>query len=68
MVLSIIVMSLFIETIVGALKPIWKADGEVMSVTEIVSICVGILIAVMTKMDMVSFLCDYSISDMPQGG
>ena len=62
---SIIIIALFIEAIVGALKPLWKADGKPMTVTEIVSICIGIVIAVMTKMDIVSYACDYSVWDMP---
>lgn len=63
---SIIVIALFIEAVVGALKPLWKADGTPMTVTEIVSICIGILIAVLTKMDIVSYACDYSVWDMPE--
>lgn len=65
---SIIVIALFIEAVVGALKPLWKADGKSMTVTEIVSICIGVLIAVLTKMDIVSHVCDYSIWDMPKWG
>ena len=63
---SIIVIALFIEAVVGALKPLWKADGTPMTVTEIVSICIGIVIAVLTKMDIVSYACDYSTWDMPE--
>jgi len=66
MMFSIIVIALFIEAVVGALKPLWKADGTPMTITEIVSICIGILIAVLTKMDIVSYACDYSVWDMPE--
>ena len=59
LVFSIIVIALFIEAVVGALKPLWKADGTPMTVTEMVSIGIGILIAVLTKMDIVSYACDY---------
>jgi len=66
LVFSIIVIALFIEAVVGALKPLWKADGTPMTVTEMVSIGIGILIAVLTKMDIVSYACDYSVWDMPE--
>ena len=66
MMFSIIVIALFIEAVVGALKPLWKADGTPMTVTEIVSICIGIVIAVLTKMDIVSYACDYATWDMPE--
>jgi len=66
--MSIIVMALFIEAVVGALKPLWKADGKPMSVTEIVSIVIGVVIAVLSKMDIVTYICDYSIWDMPEWG
>ena len=66
MMFSIIVIALFIEAVVGALKPLWKADGTPMTTTEIVSICIGILIAVLTKMDIVSYACDYATWDMPE--
>ena len=65
MAMSLIAVALFVEAIVTALKPLWKADGKSMSVTEIVSIVVGVVLAVACKMDLFSYVCDYSIWDAP---
>jgi len=52
--IGIIMLALFIEAIVSAIKPIWHDGGEKLSITEIVSICVGILVAVALKIDLFS--------------
>lgn len=41
---DVILIALFIEAIVNALKPIWSADGEKLSISEYVSMGMGILI------------------------
>lgn len=49
---EIILVSLFIEAIVNAIKPLWMHDAEKVSVTEIVSMAVGVLLAVVCKINM----------------
>ena len=52
MMISIIMLALFIEAIVSALKPLWKEGGEPLSITEIISLCMGVLVAVALKIDL----------------
>ena len=42
--INIILLALFIEAIVSAVKPIWT-KGEGLTVTEIVSIVIGVVLA-----------------------
>ena len=65
MVINVIMLALFVETIVTALKPFWKADGKGLSITEIVSIVIGMVLAISMKMDLFSYICDYEIWDVP---
>lgn len=50
--MMLILIALFIEAIVSAIKPLWSRDGERMSVAEIVSIIVGVLLAVTCRLDI----------------
>lgn len=59
--IGIIMLALFIEAIVSAIKPIWHDGGEKLSITEIVSICVGILVAVALKIDLFSAVAGLDI-------
>ena len=54
--INIIMLALFVEAIVSAIKPIWKDGGKGLSVTEIVSIVIGIVMAVALRIDLFSAL------------
>lgn len=57
---DVILISLFIEAIVGALKPLWSKDGEKLSISEYVSMGMGILLAVSCKIDMLAYVVELS--------
>lgn len=50
--IHVIMLALFIEAIVSAIKPLWKADGHGMSAAEIVSMGIGLVLAVALKIDL----------------
>lgn len=57
--ITIILIAMFIEAIVTAIKPLWsKEDGKKMSVAEIVSIVIGIVLAVSCKLNMLAYFAD----------
>lgn len=47
---EILILSLFIEAMVSAVKPLWSDDR--LSATEIVSMAVGVLLAVVLRINM----------------
>ena len=49
---NLIIIALFIETVVNWLKPLWDKSAPRMTVAEIVSICIGVVIAVVAKINM----------------
>lgn len=53
--IGIIMLALFVEAIVTAIKPLWT-KGEGLSVTEIVSIVIGIVLAVSIKINMLAYI------------
>ena len=55
---DVILIALFIEAVVNALKPIWSTDGEKLSVSEYVSMGMGILLAVACKINMLAYIVD----------
>ena len=55
--INIILLALFIEAIVSAVKPLWT-KGEGLTVTEIVSIVIGIVLAVALRIDLFSAITD----------
>lgn len=57
--ITIVMLALFVEAVVNAIKPIWT-KGEGLSVTEIVSICVGVVLAVTIKIDMFALVQEVS--------
>ena len=59
---SMILIALFIEAIVGAVKPLWNREGSRMSVTEIVSIVIGVALAVSCRINALEYLIDYQIA------
>lgn len=56
--INILLVALFIEAVVTAIKPIWSKDGEKMSVAEIVSIVLGVVLAVSCKLNMLAYFAD----------
>ena len=54
MIINIIMLALFVEAIVSAIKPIWKDGGKGLTVTEIVSIVIGVVLAVALRIDLFS--------------
>lgn len=59
--MNIIILALFVETIVSAIKPIWT-KGEGMSVSEIVSIVIGIVLAIAMKINLLDFIQDAQLA------
>lgn len=55
---DVILISLFIEAVVNALKPIWSKDGEKLSVSEYVSMGMGVLLAVACRINMLAYVMD----------
>lgn len=56
--IQIILLALFVETIVSAIKPLWKDGGKGLTVTEIVSIVIGVVMAVAMRIDLFSYVAD----------
>ena len=57
---DVILISLFIEAIVGALKPIWSGSGEQVTAPGYVSMAAGILLAVTCRINMLAYVVDIS--------
>ena len=55
-IITIVLIAMFIEAIVSAIKPLWSKDGERMSVAEIVSIAIGVVLAVSCKLNMLAVI------------
>lgn len=57
---NLIILALFVEAIVQTLKPLWdKAAGKI-TVAEIVSMGIGVVIAVVAKINFLAGLVDIS--------
>lgn len=48
----LLILALFIETVVNWLKPLWDKSAPRMTAAEIVSIFIGVVIAVLAKINM----------------
>lgn len=59
--INIIMLALFLEAIVSAIKPLWKDSGKGLTVTEIVSIVIGVVLAVALRIDLFSVLVELEI-------
>lgn len=57
---DVILIALFIEAVVNALKPLWSKDGEKLSVSEYVSMGMGVLMAVACKINMLAYVVEIS--------
>jgi len=55
---DIILIALFIEAIVNALKPLWTKGENKMTVSEIVAMGMGILLAVTCKINMLTYIVE----------
>lgn len=62
-IMNLILMSFFIEAVVSAIKPLWVVEGERMTPTEGVSILLGVALAVICKLDMVSVFVPMPVAD-----
>lgn len=58
-ILDILMIALFIEAIVAALKPLWTG-GEGLTVSELVAMGIGMLVAVTCKIDILGCLVELS--------
>jgi len=56
--IEVILIALFIEAVVNALKPIWTAGETKLTVSEYVSMAMGILLAVACKINMLSYIVE----------
>ena len=64
-IITLLLIALFIEAIVTAVKPLWSKDGARMSVAEIVSIAIGVVLAVSCKLNMLSVVDGGMLPDAP---
>lgn len=53
-ILSILMVAMMIEAVVEAIKPLWKADGKSLTAAEMVSILIGMLVAVTCQINMLA--------------
>ena len=51
---NLIILALFVEAIVQQLKPLWDKTAGKITVAEIVSMCLGVLIAVVAKINFLA--------------
>jgi len=49
-----ILIALFIEAIVQQLKPLWDRTAGKITIAEVVSMCIGVLIAVVAKVNFLA--------------
>lgn len=49
---DMMLIALFVEAVVNAVKPIWTREGERFTVAEYVSMGLGVLLAVVCKINM----------------
>jgi len=57
---NLIILALFVEAIVQTMKPIWDKTAGKISVAEIVSMGIGIVIAVFAKINFLAGVVDIS--------
>lgn len=59
--IDVILIALFIEAIVNALKPIWTKGENRLTVSEYVSMGMGILLAVTCKINMLAYVVELDL-------
>jgi hypothetical protein len=57
---NLVLIALFVEAIVQQLKPIWDKTAGKIAVAEIVSMCLGVLIAVVAKINFLAGVVEIS--------
>jgi uncharacterized protein YacL len=57
---NLIILALFVEAIVQTMKPIWDKTAGKITVAEIVSMGIGIVIAVVAKINFLAGMVDIS--------
>lgn len=57
---DVILIALFIEAIVEAIKPLWTKGENKLSVSELVAMGMGILLAVTCKINMLAYVVDFA--------
>jgi len=55
---NLILIALFVEAIVQQLKPLWDKTAGKITVAEIVSMCLGILIAIVARINFLAGVVD----------
>ena len=56
-IVDLVLVAMFVEAVVSALKPIWDpVDGKRLTVAELVSMSVGVVLAVSSKINMLEAL------------
>ena len=53
-IMNLILIALFIEGVISAIKPAWSRNGTEISVSEIVSMAIGVVIAVACRLNMLA--------------
>ena len=64
---NLVLIALFVEAIVQQLKPIWDKTAGKVTVAEIVSMCLGVLIAVVAKINFLAGVVEISQPLLPIG-
>jgi len=57
---NLIILALFVEAIVQTIKPIWDKTAGKITVTEIVSMGIGVVIAVVAKINFLAGVVEVS--------
>lgn len=55
---SLIILALFVEAIVQTMKPIWDKTAGKITIAEIVSMAIGVVIAVVAKINFLAGVVD----------
>ncbi|MPN61862.1 hypothetical protein SDC9_209607 [bioreactor metagenome] len=55
---DLILIALFVEAIVNALKPLWDKTAGKITIAEIVSMAIGVVIAVVAKINFLAGVVD----------
>lgn len=55
---NVILIALFIEAVVNSLKPLWSKGSEKPSISEFVSMAMGVLLAVACKINMLAYVVE----------
>ena len=55
---NLIILALFVEAIVQTIKPLWDKTAGQITIAEIVSMCIGIVIAIVAKINFLAGVVD----------